>query len=198
MRRAVSLLSAALCLLALAPATPAGANVGLELTGVLSGLPAGGLALPVAAPAPAVMNTVVERGTGFLFPIAFQFTPQTAVRLVGTTIQNGQLVLVKLVFQGGTLVADKILEVPGASLPGVLTGLPGGTLTVPPPSEVTVTLLLCGAPASPLPIVVTPGTEPELGVTLTENEIVEVQSTVFGGRISAVQIDPVAPGTPLC
>ncbi len=41
MRRAVRLLSAALCLLALPLATPAGANVGLELTGVLSGLPAG-------------------------------------------------------------------------------------------------------------------------------------------------------------
>jgi hypothetical protein len=175
---------ASLLLVGLLGVPAAHAQIGIEVVGLVAGVPAGGLSLPVGSPVPIQLQVIIERGSQ-VTPVAFDVIPTTDVRVVDGVIRNGQLIRATLVLQpglgGAGFVAKKIIEQSTISLPGTLVDLPGGSLTIPPLAEQTVTLLLCGSSASRIPIVVTPRTEPQGGVTISNGASVEVDATILGG-----------------
>lgn len=157
--------------------------------GFLSGLPAGGLRLPPSAPVTAIIEIPVERSS-LRIPLAFDFTPQTTVRLDNPVISNGEAVQIVFTFQDGRRVVTKVNEITVAIVSGTLS-VPGGSLQLPSAVEQSVGLLV--APATGFNVVVTPGTDfPGTSASVANGTPVEVDLTMSGGRVKATFVGPSA------
>lgn len=158
----------------------------IELTGFLAGLPPEGLTLPPASTVTARIELPLERGSTRQ-PFTIDFTPQTRVELEIPRIENGELVDVELVIQGGRLMVTKIGEATVAELFGTLANLPGGAVTLPVTADQTATLLLGGLPNQSVQFIITSRTKTDFP-SVKDGDRVTVELTIATGRLIALEI----------
>jgi len=162
----------------------------IVLVGFLTGLPAGGLALPPSASVTAQIELPLERGSSRV-ALSIDFTPQTSTRrLEPALVQNDEVLEVGLVVQDGRLVVAEINDHPFLmAFDGTLSGV-DGPLTAPIQSERTATVLLRGMSTLSLPFLVTPQTELQNAPVggFKNGDLVDVKLAILGGRLVAVEI----------